>query len=200
MVDRNHEHVHEHEHDEHDHDLEHGDHEGHEHEHDHGEHDEQDEHEHVGHDHSSHDHEHDHDEHGHDHGDHDHDHDHDHDEVAKELANGQVVVNLHEEGALITSGTLSLSGVDVDDISSRLAHALNNVARNIEEAGGLIGHLKASITESTVRMLSTTAVETEVSVLLSPQSGLVINVILIAFMVEESDMLKWGQDVMDSLQ
>jgi hypothetical protein len=198
MVDRNHDHdEHEHEHEEHDHDDHDHDHEGHDHSsHDHGDHEHDHDHEeHDGHDHDGHDHS------SHSHDDHDHDHDdHDHSEHVRELANGEVEVNLHEEGALIASGTLGLSGVDVDDISARLANALANVAKNIEDAGGLIGHLKASVTESTVRMLSTTAVETEVSVLLSPQSGISINVILIAFMVEESDMLKWGQEVMASLQ
>jgi len=155
--------------------------------HDDHEHEEHEEHEHSGHDHV-----HDHDGHRHDHSDHDHEH--------TELANGEVEVNLHEEGAIIASGSLSLSGVDSEDMTNRLAAALQQVAQNIDNAGGMIGHLKATISRTDVRMLSTTAAETEVSIKLSPSSEVVANVVLIAFMVEPDELLKWGQELMASLQ
>ncbi|MCL2632048.1 MAG: hypothetical protein FWD45_03015 [Coriobacteriia bacterium] len=176
-----------------------------EHDHDHAEHDHD---EHAGHSHAAdeecdcdedHDHiAHDHDHDGHDHSAHDHDHDgHDHDH---QLANGEVEVNLHEEGALIASGSLTLAGVNTEDISSRLAAAMTQVAVNVDNAGGMIGHLKATISSTSVRMLSTTASETEVSIRLSPQSQVLVNMVLIVFLVEQDDLLKWGQEVMAALQ
>lgn len=157
-------------------------------------------------DHEHDDHEHDHDHKGHTHAedeecdcdDHEHDgHDHEHEH---KLANGEVEVNLHEEGALIASGSLTLVGAEVEDISTRLSVALATVAGQVDAAGGLIGHLKATITNSSVRMLSTTAAETEVSVKLSANSEVLVNVVLIVFMVDQDDLLKWGQQLMAALQ
>jgi len=145
------------------------------------------------HDHEGHDHSHEHE--GHDHDDHE---GHGHDHVV--LANGEMQVNLHEEGAIIASGSLNLVGVDAEVISSRLAEGLAGVAQKTEDAGGLIGHLKATLARTDVRMLTTTAAETEVFVKLSPQSEVQVNLVLIVFMVEEAELLAWGQEVMDSLQ
>lgn len=182
------------EHDEHEHNHEGHEHEGHEHKHDH----------------EGHDHEHDEDcdceEHGHSHEGHEHDgHDHDHEGHEHEhkhaaLANGEVQVNLHEEGALIASGSLNLVGADAEAVSAKLAQALADVARKVDDAGGLIGHLKATLAKTEVRMLSTTATNTEVSVKLSPQSEVQVNLVLIAFMVDEAELLRWGQEAMASLQ
>jgi hypothetical protein len=145
------------------------------------------------------DHEHDHDHEGHDHEDHGHDrHNHDHDN--HEPVNGEVQVNLHEENAMIASGTLTLFGVDAEEISTKLANALAQVAKNVDEAGGMIGHLKATLAKTDIRMLSTTASETAVSVKLSPQSEVVVNIVLIVFMVDSDDLLKWGQGVMAALR
>ena len=139
--------------------------------------------------------EHDHDEHDHDHDHDEHDHDHEH-----ELANGEVEVNLHEEGAMIASGSLSIVGVEAEDISAKLADALSRVAHHVEDAGGMIGHLKATVASTSMRMLSHTDAHTEVSIKVSPQSEVVVNLVLIVFMVDQDDLLKWGQEVMTALQ
>ena len=74
------------------------------------------------------------------------------------------------------------------------------VAQKVDDAGGMIGHLKATLARTDIRMLSTTATNTEVSVKLSPQSEVLINLILIVFMVDENDLLAWAEEVMASLQ
>ncbi|MDR0459169.1 MAG: hypothetical protein LBG68_01720, partial [Coriobacteriales bacterium] len=115
-------------------------------------------------------------------------------------ANGAIEVNLHEEGAMIASGSLSLMGVDAEEVSSKLALALAKVAHQVEDAGGMIGHLKATLSRNEIRMLSTTAVNTDVSVKISPQAEVFVNVVLIVFMVEHDDLQKWGEDLIASLQ
>jgi hypothetical protein len=74
------------------------------------------------------------------------------------------------------------------------------VAHKVDDAGGMIGHLKATIARTDIRMLSTTASETEVSVKLSPQSEVQVNIVLIVFMVDEDDLLIWANEVMEALQ
>ena len=116
-----------------------GGHHGHNHDehgrHEHG-HDEHDHHEHGHHDHGHHDHDHhDHGHHDHDHHDHDH-HDHEHDHGVPSLE-----MSSHEQ-AVIATVRCVIPG-EYGEAVDALKDAMRKTAAEIEDNGGLIGHVKA---------------------------------------------------------
>jgi hypothetical protein len=123
------------------------------HGHNHREHEHSHEHNHHEHDH---DHEHNHNEHDHDHHGHNHhEHNHDHDE--------NISIDEHE-GALVASLSLSFTG-DFNEAERTLAAELELLARTIEERGGAVGHIKASLFGGgVVSTLSTTGTATGTAV------------------------------------
>ena len=106
---------------------------GHDHVHDHRDHD----HTHDHHDHShAHDHDHTHDCHNHSH---DHEHTHDHHHHGSEVPS--VSVYTHE---IATVGSVKCRiGGNYEEVLEKLKHCMKETAEAVEEAGGLIGHVKA---------------------------------------------------------
>jgi len=120
--------------------------------------------------------------------------------IYSDAANGAITINEHEEGALIASGMLSLMGADAETVSQKLAAALDNAAQLVDNAGGIIGHLKAIVAQVNTRMLSTTAAGGQVAVKVSPQSEVQVNLVMIVFLVEKSDLQNWAEQVMAALR
>ncbi|MDR0862830.1 MAG: hypothetical protein LBN30_08690 [Oscillospiraceae bacterium] len=150
------------------------------------------------HDHDEHEHTHDHDEHEHHHHhDHDgHEHDHDHDEHEHELIDGgvdeletvepgvvAVTVTLHED-AIIVSGALVVYSEHPFDTRHLIADKLEEIADEVGEAGGVVGHVKASFVATSVDMLSVTAPKEAVQIKRSPELEIKIGVAAIVFSVE----------------
>jgi hypothetical protein len=175
--DHEHDHDHDHEHDhDHDHDHEHDHDHGHEHNHNHTHN-----HNHVhtadcGHDHT----------HAHNHGElstvnsqlstaHAHD--------AVTAAVGEIAVETSfHDAAIIVSGALTLMTPSPDALRDALASEVGKIAAGITADGGIIGHVKSSVSATTVDMISVTDVD--VSVKRSPDTEVKINLAAIVFAIE----------------
>ena len=187
-----HEHEHHHHHDE-------GCGCGHEHEHHH--HDEEcgcdHEHEH----HHHHDegcgcgHEHEHHHHGEDCGcDHEHEHNHHHEE---ETLPGVIYTNVRlQDDAKVVSGRLLISG-SYDDIKDKLKEGLEEFAAAVNEKGGVVGHIKASVEVTTVDMFSVT--ETAAMVKRAPEQNMRIILAAIVFFIEPEEAETLAKSVLEKI-
>ncbi|MDR0839111.1 MAG: hypothetical protein LBN99_05655 [Oscillospiraceae bacterium] len=134
-----------------------------------------------------HEHEHEH-EHHHDH-DHDHEHehhhhDHEHDAVTSSAPGViEVEVTEHEE-AIIASGALTLVCPDAEIVKTALGREIDKIALAVDNAGGIVGHVKASLISSTVDMLSATEPGVAAQIKRSPDAECAINLVAIVFAVE----------------
>ncbi|MDR2421158.1 MAG: hypothetical protein LBD49_03515 [Oscillospiraceae bacterium] len=138
-----------------------------EHDHSHG-------HEHHGHGQHEHEHEHEH-----------HDHDHDHDDVLRELESAEpgvpAVAAGEHDGAVIISGALKIRAEDPRSARHRTADGLERIAAEVDAAGGVVGHIKASFVATSYDMLSVTEAGKGVRLARSPETEVKIGVAAIVF-------------------
>jgi hypothetical protein len=148
-----------------------------------------------------HEHEHSHDEdheHNHDHEhlhSHDEAHDHAHDEHSHEHAQelGEVYISIaHHEDALVVSGSLAMLSHHPRAMHVTLRQELSFVANAVERLGGTIGHVKASMTATSIDSFSITDPSSDVQATRSDDIEVYINTVAIVFSVPE-------QDIMDEL-
>ncbi|MBQ8975254.1 MAG: hypothetical protein IJ072_05985 [Oscillospiraceae bacterium] len=163
--------------------------------------------EHMGHEHHDHDHDeqcccgHDHEhhhEHEHEHlhhHEHEHLHEHDHDHENVRYGVVTVELNRHDE-ALVVSGAVNLMG-QPGEVNSKLSGALEKAAARVNELGGIVGHIKASVDARKITMLSVT--ETEVMEKSAPESELRIIMTAIVFALPEEDAKALVEDALGSL-
>ncbi|NLT13914.1 MAG: hypothetical protein GXY05_06180 [Clostridiales bacterium] len=88
--------------------------------------------------------------------------------------------HLHDEARVI-SGRLTVAGA-YDAVKKAVSHALEQYAEAVREAGGIVGHIKASCQVMTVEMFSVT--ESNVSVKTAPQQEIRIILAAIVFRIE----------------
>ncbi|MDR3277871.1 MAG: hypothetical protein LBT12_03780 [Oscillospiraceae bacterium] len=126
-------------------------------------------------------------EHVHDeHCNHEHEHVHDescgHDHNAFIAPMGEPVLETtRHDDAIIVSGALSLMCADPAAAQDALAAALSGVARAVSERDGLVGHIKASFSVTSVDMLSVT--DAEATVKSAPEREVKINLAAIVFLI-----------------
>lgn len=144
----------------------------------------------CGHDHE-HEHEHEH-EHHHDH-DHEHHHDHDHENIRYGYV--AVELNRHDE-ALVVSGGLNIMG-QPEEVNSKLSGALEKAAARVNELGGIVGHIKASVDARKITMLSVT--ESEVMEKSAPEAELRIIMTAIVFALPEEEAKALVENALGSL-
>ena len=100
-----------------------------------------------------HDHEHEHD-HGHDHGHEHHHHEHEHENRVPLGTTGYVDFTTHEEASVASAtGTIALAPAEAEE---RMHGVLETIGAWVEEQGGIIGHIKCSLSAESVTMLSIT--------------------------------------------
>lgn len=129
-----------------------------------------------------HDHDHDHHEHHHEH-DHDHDHGHGHEH---EHDHGRTVDGIHvehhvQDEACVASGEMSISG-EYTKIREVIRTELESLAAKIGEAGGIVGHIKASAEVKQTEMFSVT--ETTAMIKTAPIQDVEVRMAAIVFAVE----------------
>jgi hypothetical protein len=141
-------------------------HEHHDHEH----------HEHHGHEHHSHEH------HEHHHHHHEHEHEHEH---GSEPAPGEARVEclLHDD-AIVVSGDLTVMAAEYEPVRAKINAQLASVAAAVASAGGIIGHIKASASSTSVEMFSITDADGAVSAKISPELTVVIHLAAIVFNID----------------
>ncbi|MDR1329658.1 MAG: hypothetical protein LBK23_08670 [Oscillospiraceae bacterium] len=174
--------IHDHEHT-HDHDHDHHDHHDHGHDHTHGHsHDHSDGHDHThGHTH----------EHNHDH-EHDREHQHEHDAIdeLEAIAPGVAAVASGEhDGAIIISGALKISTEDPRYARHYVADCLERIAAEVDAAGGVVGHIKASFVATSADILSVTQPGESVRLARAPETEVKIGVAAIVFEID-ADFVK----------
>lgn len=130
-----------------------------------------------------HDHEHEHEHiHGHEH-EHEHCHDHEHEHAHD---HGKTIDGIHvehhvQDEACVASGEMDLSGVYAE-IQPRIKAELELLASKIGEAGGIVGHIKASAEVKQTEMFSVT--ETTAMIKTAPVQDMEIRMAAIVFAVE----------------
>jgi hypothetical protein len=130
------------------------------------------------HNHEHHDHHHDHE---HDHG-HEHEHHHHHEHEEAEAAPGELRVEclLHDD-AIVVSGDLTVMAAEYGPVRAKINAQLAAVAAAVASAGGIIGHIKASASSTSVEMFSITDADGAVSAKASPELTIVIHLAAIVF-------------------
>ena len=115
---------------------------------------------------------------------HDHDHDHDHGHT-HEHAHGEFTVKV-VDGATVGSMHIDCPCADVSAFEQRLAAELKRVSKAIETEGGIVGHAKASLEQSSVSKISVIDEQTTIDHALVPQvRG---DIAVIAFAVSQERM------------
>jgi hypothetical protein len=135
---------------------------------------------------------------GHDHS-HDHTHEHSHGEDAVTAAVGEIAVetSFHDE-AIIVSGTLTVMTESPDALRDALASEIEKIAAAITADGGIIGHVKASVSATSVDMLSVTDVE--VSIKRSPETEFKINLAAIVFAIDPEAAERYVTDALRAVK
>jgi hypothetical protein len=141
-----------------------------------------------------------HDEHcGHDH-DHDgHSHDHDHAHIHEDAIGVPRVELTEHEGALIASGVLRIYTTDLDAVRSALSEQMTAAAQQVEQAGGIIGHIKATLSSTNTEMLSITDVSQPIQDKTTEMLEASINLVLIVFAIDKDLLIAWTQEALDVL-
>lgn len=88
--------------------------------------------------------------------------------------------HLHDE-ARVVSGRLTVTG-EYGVVKEAVSHALKRCAKAVTEAGGIVGHIKASCQVKTVEVFSVT--ESDVSVKTAPQQEIRIILAAIVFLID----------------
>ena len=88
--------------------------------------------------------------------------------------------HLHDE-ARVVSGRLTVTG-EYGVVKEAVSHAIKLCAKAIIEAGGIVGHIKASCQVKTVEVFSVT--ESDVSVKTAPQQEIRIILAAIVFLID----------------
>jgi hypothetical protein len=88
--------------------------------------------------------------------------------------------HLHDEARVVT-GRLTVAG-EYGVVKEAVSNALKRCAKAVAEAGGIVGHIKASCQVKTVEVFSVT--ESDVSVKTAPQQDIRIILAAIVFLIE----------------
>lgn len=101
------------------------------------------------------------------------------------------------EGAAAVSGKLTLSG-SLRDHQAAISEMLEHLAAEVWEHGGLVGHIKASVAQSSSTVFSVTKHRATVT----PCDGqtLDICVVAIAFSVEVDTLANWLHEALEKLE
>ena len=128
---------------------------------------------------------------------HDHHHHHHHDEDCCCEESGGVEISFHE-GALIGTLTGHIQADSIDAAKDLLSAAMTELAAHISGAGGVIGHIKAIVSEEgrgwQISVTDTEAVERS----LLP-SAIHADCAVIVFAVEEDELCAFMQDTIGTL-
>ena len=132
---------------------------------------------------------------------HDHDHHH-HDEncgcEAHAARPGEITIghSFHDE-AIIVSGKVLLRG-SYENIKSVIKDQLEVISEFVSETGGIVGHIKAAASVSTVEMFSTTGDAATVKT--SPEQEITINMVAIVFAVAPEDIEKKVLNALEAIK
>ena len=135
-----------------------------------------------------------------------HDHKHDHGHIHSEDCGcgentahpGEITVGhtFHDE-AVIVSGAVLLYG-RYDDIRETLKERLEAVSDFVSGQGGIVGHIKASASVTTVEMFSTTGDAAMIKK--SPEQEIKINVVAIVFAIAPEEIDKKVFDALEDIK
>ena len=135
-----------------------------------------------------------------------HDHKHDHGHIHSEDCGcgentahpGEITVGhtFHDE-AVIVSGAVLLYG-RYDDIRAALKERLEAVSDFVSGHGGIVGHIKASASVTTVEMFSTTGDAAMIKK--SPEQEIKINVVAIVFAIAPEEIDKKVFDALEDIK
>lgn len=100
----------------------------------------------------------------------------------KHWANGTYKISSHlHEGAFVSSGQCHIRISNSQQVRSLLKNGMYSLASQIQKTGGYIGHIKASISETSFEMFSIT--DNELQFHPSNEAQLTLNLTAIAFFV-----------------
>lgn len=91
--------------------------------------------------------------------------------------------HIHDEARVI-SGRLTVTG-SYDTVKKAVEAALERIAGEIQQSGGIIGHIKASCEVKTIDIFSVT--DTDVSVKSAPEQQIKISLAAIVFLIDPED-------------
>jgi hypothetical protein len=116
---------------------------------------------------------------GHEHHEHEHGESHNH---AREREFGVVSVEAYtHDGAIVVSAELALAAGDADAVRVALGHQIELIARELEDLGGIIGHIKAAVRATETEALSCTDARGGVVATRAPGVELDIGLVAIVF-------------------
>lgn len=125
---------------------------------------------------------------------HEHEHHHHHEE---ETLPGVIYTNVRlQDDAKVVSGRLLISG-SYDDIKDKLKEGLEEFAAAVNEKGGVVGHIKASVEVTTVDMFSVT--ETAAMVKRAPEQNMRIILAAIVFFIEPEEAETLAKSVLEKI-
>ena len=125
---------------------------------------------------------------------HEHEHHHHHEE---ETLPGVIYTNVRlQDDAKVVSGRLLISG-SYDDIKDKLKEGLEEFAAAVNEKGGVVGHIKASVEVTTVDMFSVT--ETAAMVKRAPEQNMRIILAAIVFFIEPEEAEALAKSVLEKI-
>ena len=114
-----------------------------------------------------------------------HDHDHHLGHHEEETLPGVIYTNVRlQDDAKVVSGRLLISG-NYDNIKDKLKEGLEEFAAAVNEKGGVVGHIKASVEVTTVDMFSVT--ESAAMIKRAPEQDMRIILAAIVFFVESEE-------------
>jgi len=90
---------------------------------------------------------------------------------------------IHDE-AIVVSASLTLKS-DVADLNARIAEGLESAAREVNEQGGIVGHIKASVSTTSSCMISVT--DESAMIKDSPLRRAQISLASILFLIDPED-------------
>ena len=101
-----------------------------------------------------------------------------------------------QDDAKVVSGRLLISG-SYDDIKDKLKEGLEEFAAAVNEKGGVVGHIKASVEVTTVDMFSVT--ETAAMVKRAPEQNMRIILAAIVFFIEPEEAEALAKSVLEKI-
>lgn len=104
--------------------------------------------------------------------------------------------HIHDEARVI-SGSLTLTS-DYDKVKKTLADHLEKLAKTVQERGGIVGHIKASCTVSTVEMFSVT--ESSATVKRAPDQEIRISLAAIVFLIDPHEAQELAQAALEAVR
>jgi hypothetical protein len=104
----------------------------------------------------------------------------------------------HDNEAIVVSGSIELSCSNSESLRHALELKLQDIAHNIREQNGIIGHIKALYNSTTTDMFSITDVD--LAVKRSPGETVAIHLVAIVFLVDEESVTQLVNDALSALK